>query len=220
MWLVGAWVLPRTSEAYLRRVTRIWCEWVSQTQSYSLEGARKRAEFVQSLRGLRPPDELRGQHERLVSLIEERDRLSHERPRTPTLMSEMTMAQRAARESREQLIAVLTLPAHQPYAVALDRLFSIARKHDAETAARAEAATETALRAVEHMTPPSTVDTEHALLTAALREHLEVERRFRAATRAGDPKGVAAATAEWERSAESLRDRVSRVCDQAGARQR
>lgn len=211
MWLIGVWVMPRTRDAYFRRLARIWRTWASDTQWYAVEETRKRAKLVQGLRALQPPDELRGQHQQLLSLVEARDRLAHQRPRTAALMAEMTVAQRAARQTKEKLLAESTLRAHRPFAGALDRLFAAAQEDHAAVAARAEAAAEKVLREVEKMTPPSAVATEHALLTAGLREHLEVVRRFYAAARAADPKGVEAAATEWERSVTSLRDLVSRV---------
>lgn len=219
-WLVGAWVLPWTRDAYLRRVMRIWRHWASQTQWCNVQSVRTRAKFVRGVRALQPPVELRGQHERLVSLLEERDRLARQSPRTPALMSEMTVAQRSAREVKEKLIAESTLGSHRPYAVALNRLFATAQEDYVEMAAKSEAATESALRAVERITPPSTVGTEHALLTAGLREHLDVARRFHAATRAADPKGVEAAAMEWEGSNNRLWDLLSSVGDHLEYRQR
>ena len=220
MWLVGAWVLPGTRDAYLRRVMRIWRNWASQTQWCNVQSVRTRARFVRSVRALEPPVELSGQHERLVSLLEERDRLAGQSPRTPARMSEMTVAQRSAREVKEKLMAESSLGSHRPYAVALDRLFATAQEDYVEMAARSEAATESALRAVERMTPPSRVGAEHALLMAGLREHLDVARRFHAATRAADPKAVEAAAIEWEGSDSRLRDLVSSVGDQLEYRQR
>lgn len=158
MWLVGAWVLPWTRDAYLRRVSRIWRDWASQTQWCNVQSARTRARFVQGVRALQPPGDLRTQHERLVSLLDERDRVARQSPRTPALMSEMTAAQRSAREVKEKLTAESTLDSHRPYAVALNRLFATAQEHYAEMATRSEAATERALRAVERATPPSTVE--------------------------------------------------------------
>jgi hypothetical protein len=211
MWLVGVWVLPRTRDAYFRRLTRIWRSWASETQWCDVEGTRKYAKFLQGLRALAPPDELRGGHEKLLSLAEERDRLVHQRPRTASLMVEMTVAQRAAREAKERLLAESTLQAHRPFAGALERLFATTQEGYVQVAARAEAATERMLREVERMTPPSAVVTEHALLTAGLREHLDVMRRFHSASRAADPRGVEAAATEWERSVASLRDLVARA---------
>lgn len=73
---------------------------------------------------------------------------------------------------------------------------------------------------MERVTPPSTVEAEHALLTAGLRQHLDVARRIHAATRAADPKGVKAAATEWESSDNRLRDLISSVSDQLDYRQR
>jgi hypothetical protein len=183
-------------------------------------GSLARAKFVRGVRALQPPDNLGGQHKSLLSLLEERDRLARQSPRTPALMFEMTVAQRSAREVKEKLMAESTLDSHRPYAVALNRLFVTAQEDYAEMAARSEAATESAVRAVERATPPSTVSTEHSLLTAGLRQHLEVARRFHAAAREADPKGVEAAAVEWESSDNRLRDLVSSVADRLEYRER
>jgi xanthosine utilization system XapX-like protein len=113
MWLVGAWVLPWTRDAHFRRVVRIWGTWVSETQWANAEAARNRRRFLRRLGAPDPPDELRAQHEHLVSLVEEHDRLGRQWPRTPALLSEGAAVQRAEREEKEKLIAHASLEGHR-----------------------------------------------------------------------------------------------------------
>jgi hypothetical protein len=214
MWLVGAWVLPWTRDAHIRRVLRTWGTWASEAQWTRAELERQRAKFIERLRALEPPADRVGQHEQLVSLTEEQDRLWRQWPRTPALLSEMTAVQRAMRGVGTKLIADAGLESQASYAVALDRLFASAREAYAKMAARSEAATERALRGLEQITPPLTGQAEHALLTAGFQKHLDTARRFHAACRASDPKSVEAAAVDWERSVRDLRGLVARLGDE------
>ena len=214
MWLVGVWVLPWTRDAHLRRVLRIWRTWAAETQWANAEATRNRGKFVNRLVAIDPPDELRAQHEHLVSLAEEHDRLGRQWPRTPAPLSEGAAVQRAEREEKEKLIAEASLDAHRSYAVELDRLLTTAREEFAHAAARYEDATERALRRLAQMTPPSSAHAEHALLTAGFEEHLGAARRFHAALRMVDPKNVAATAADWEKSLTSLRVLVASLGEQ------
>jgi xanthosine utilization system XapX-like protein len=213
MWLVGAWVLPWTRDAYVRRVQRTWRTWTADTEWADAELTRNREQFLQRLGTLDPPDELRVEHEHLVTLVAEHNRLARQWPRTPALLSEAAAIRRAAREDKERLVAQATLEAHRSYAVELARLNTPVQQHP-HGPSRYEDAAERALWRLEQMTRPPSAHAEHALLIAGVQEHLDLARRLQEASRAADPQGVQAAAADLEASVITLRERLARLGEQ------
>lgn len=134
MWLVGAWVVPGTEDAYVRQVGRVWSAWAADTQLAHGRFANRQAKFPDRLAELPPPPELLAEHERLVSFAREHDRLRIQ-PRTPTFAREVTAAHKAVREAKEKLARYAATDEQRAYVVALDRLFS-ERGDDYATEAR------------------------------------------------------------------------------------
>lgn len=218
-WLSGAWVRPHSGDAYVRRLYRIWGEWAAGTRVSYGRFERKQSRFPERVRALSPPPERLADHERLVSLVEEHERLRSGRIASASHAFELTTAQRAARQAKDELQAACNATA-APYASDLDKLFGARKSQSADAAAEAERETEIALRKLEQLRPPLPVAAQHASLVEAFRAHLDVTRRFHGASAAADPERTAKAVQAWMESVATLREAAQAIRDALGYSER
>jgi hypothetical protein len=138
MWFAGAWVLPRTRDGYVRRLMRVWNAWANHGHWVHGQVSRRQGKFADCIAALSPPPECAAEHERLVSLAAEVDRLRSDGSIPfPERVRQVALRQQAARQAKDEAVR---RAAGGPYAVALDRLFEERRSEYVRTAAISERA--------------------------------------------------------------------------------
>jgi hypothetical protein len=212
-WFVGAWVVPRSRDAYLRRLIRLLQAWTTDTQWSYDRFRQKQSRFRQQLEGVSPPPEYLSEHTRLVELAEEHDRLRAERTASPSHARAVTATQVAARQVREKLARHAASDEQRGYVAELDDLLGRRQDEYATAAARSERATTDAVRKLARIRPPESGAAEHDALSNAFRAHLDVARAFHESTQAAEPERVAAAISAWDASVAKLRAAVQQVMD-------
>jgi hypothetical protein len=216
LWLSGAWVLPWTRDAYVRRVGRAWTDWAIEAQWAYDRFTRPPSRHLNGLDRLSPPSEFEDAHARLMALRDEAERLNRDgSARHAERASHSVAAQLAFAETRDRLAATATTDAQRRYAATLDELLNERLAHYAATTRKAEQAAEKAVRILARMRVPAAAAREHAELLEASRSHLDAMREFHAAvSQSRDPGRAAAAAGRLDRAEEQLVSAGAAVSDE------
>ena len=220
LWLAGAWVRPRSRDAYVRRLLRLRDTWAVETKlAYGQFDARQ-SKFTSRLIALSPPPDYQREHDRLVSLATERDRLRGVRSTSPNWGRDVVQAIQGIRDVHDQISRRAISGEQRAYVEAVDRLLA-ARRRDYATAAReVERATVEAAGKLACIKPPDLARGEHEELRCAFAAQVDVTRRFHEANESADPDAVAKATADWYASLANIREIFGRLGEQLGFHQR
>jgi hypothetical protein len=216
MWLTGTWVVPWSRDGYVRRLMHLWSAWATHAQWAYDQFSQRQGKFDARLAALSPPQCI-ADHERLVSLVTEIDRL---RTQTaipfPERARQVTLTLQTARQTKDELVLRAATGDERRYAAALDRLFEEPRSEYATAAARSERATEQAMQKLARIRPPAPAAAEHEALVAAFGAQLTAARESHAAAQAADPERAAAVAAQWDAAMAALRDARTRITDRLG----
>lgn len=214
MWFAGAWVLPWSRDAYVRRLVRLWSAWATHAEWAYNQFSRRQAKFSDRLSALSPPPEYAAEHERLVSLAAEADRLrSDSTIPFAKRVRQVTLTQQAARQAKDEAVHHVATDAGRHYAAALNRLFEERGSEYATAAARSERATAQAVQKLARIRPPAAVKSEHEALGAAFGTLHTAVREFHDAAQAADPERAAVAAAGWESAMANAREARDRIID-------
>lgn len=213
VWLAGGWVAPRSSDAYVRRLMHLWRQWALDTQWSYDQFTIWQARFGSRLQALSPPPEYISDHERLVTLAEEQNRVRAKRSTAPEDARAMTDLQARAWELKGKLARHATTDEQRAYVDGLERLFADRRAEYARAAARSEQATDDALRSLSRVRGPAVADVPHQELRAAFEAHLAAARAFHEASQAAEANRVAEAAEGWTVSVGRLRDAMRHLAD-------
>lgn len=216
LWFVGAWVIPHSRDAYVRRLTRIWRQWVLDTQGSYDRFIQGQAKFVSDLRSLSPPAAYVTSHERLVHLEDAQDQLRRKRSRDPTNAHAVAETEAQARALREMLARRANTDEKRAYIASLNRLFTDrAAKYD-RTAELVEQATTNAIETLRKMRAPVVAAEKHQTLVVAFEAHLRAVQAWHQAAKTAEPDQVETAAGEWTATAQELFDCLRRDADRVG----
>lgn len=206
-WLTGSWVVPRSVDAYQRRVTRKLRDWRTTIDHAWDRGVAERAKIAARVARLDAPPRLTDDHRRVVDLLARSDRLRTDRS--------LTFAERArgAAEARQELRAL----GAQLTEVASERderrfgdalVKALAERDDVYRSVRreVEAATERTLAGLARVRAPAEWSEQHAELARRLGRYLDAIRRQHALIDAASPAEAEAGAAEFERVQADLFD--------------
>jgi hypothetical protein len=214
MWFAGAWVLPWSRDGYLRRLMRLWNAWATHAQWAYSQFSQRQAKFGDRLAALAPPRDLSVEHERLVSLAGETDRLRRDSAIPfAERVHQVTLTRQAARQVKDEAVRRAVTGTSRRYADALDRLSEERRRDYAAAAARSERATEQAAERLARIRPPRAAKTDHDALVAAFGALLAAAREFHAAAQAADPDRASLAAAGWESAMADVREARGRIIE-------
>lgn len=217
LWLTGDWVIPGSTDAYIRALLRAWKNWATKTaERYDLLRRQDEAVF-RDLQRLCPPAQLMAEHDSLMRIIDERVRLMNQTRRSPadalrySELASTLEAQVALLLEKRNMDAFAELP----YWRALENI-SVARK-DALTLFAAD---DDLSDAVAALRPPKSMLRLHGALRRSLQQHLDAVQRAREALARGNLEVARNALGDWERSSRSLYEQLRRAVQESGYAQR
>jgi hypothetical protein len=214
LWLGGAWVLPGSRAAYLRRVRAAWTDWAAGAQWAYGAVSRSQSGLAARVEQLAPPPELSDEHERLMALLRETEAVVGDGSAPLAERARQSArALRAVDETTERLTGASANDAQRRYAAALDG-FKRERLADyAASTRKAELASERAFDTLDRMRPPSAATSEHAAMVEAFREYVAAARAFHAAADSSEPERAGAAAQQLDAVAARLRSACAAVVE-------
>jgi hypothetical protein len=212
LWLGGLWVTPWSSDAYVRRLSRSIEAWTTGAQwSYDVI-ARQRPRWIAQLAGLRPPAGFEADHERLLGLLAGASRLSDDRsislPQRARLVAE-TATQ--IDDAMRHLAGRATTDEQRSYVDEVERTRRARRKEYVDLTAKAEQASNDALRRLRGLRVPDQARGGHEALIRAGEASGTAARRFHRAWQPPDPNEAASAARDMEAAWEAMRAANDRV---------
>jgi hypothetical protein len=206
LWLSGFWVGPRSSDAYVRRVARIWREWSGEAEWAYNNFSRREDRYRRRIEGLRAPGGSGSDRERLLAVFKdvERARADPSIP-YPDRVRRAVTAVRAIGTTIDELSAVATQDDQRRFCEELKQAREERRTEYCAAAQRAEQATEKLLLKLTRLRPPDAAAQAHAQMLRDFQDYLDAMRRFHTACRDEAPDEAAAAASTIAATSDRLR---------------
>jgi hypothetical protein len=194
-WLVGLWVVPRSGDAYAKRITQLLPGSFANVRKATGQQLDRLRHITAALAERRPPFEYADLHARIVEILAEIDGLDRT---DPTLLVQNTNRVVALRQELADLRNELDTHSDEPYVRmlvdTLDRRESIA----SETPARVQQPLIRQKETLDQLTVPQSWRVVHNAYARQLSEYLVALAGYYAAGEGGDREDAEAAALALE----------------------
>jgi hypothetical protein len=209
LWLGGFWVGPRSSDAYLRRLTYAWQVWAVESEWAYNNFRDREARYRTRIELLRPPQSYESDHDRVLAMLSDIERTRDDRSIAyPDRVRRAVAVVRAISATADELCASATRPDQRRFCGGLNEAREERRAEYRTAAQRAERATEELLAKLARLRPPAAADDVHAQILRGFLDYLEASRSFHAACRDEAPDEAARAATSLADVRDSLMSSV------------